>query len=83
MPEQVGRSSVRWEWRGSAQRNGESFDLGVIAGGNLWQRIWSAYRITRWNRWAAKDARERGMAFPEDAPRRLRDVDWRKVVTDK
>ena len=78
-----GRASVKWQFRAGAQRNGEAFDLGVIAGGNLWQRAHSAYRIVLWNKLSYAAAKERGFAFPEDAPRRLRDVDWRKVLTDK
>jgi len=76
------RSSVRWVIETSMVRSGKHFNIGTVGGGSRWQRLFSAIQILRWNRWAARDARNRGVDFPQDCPQRLRDVDWRRIWTN-
>ena len=60
-------------------RRGKTMKIGNVGSRRKLVRMLAAWRTVRWNRWASKDSAEHGEEFPADAPRRLRDVNWKKV----
>ena len=75
---QSARTEVQRKLYCTATRGNKSVKI-LVGGGSRWRRLWGVYQILRWNRWAYADAQERGIDFPADAPRHLRQGKWRSA----
>ena len=73
-------AKVKTEWtvEPTLMRGTKRFKVGPVDGSRF-RRIYSSFQIMRWNRWAKKDSARRGWEFPDDAPVRLRDLEWKKL----
>lgn len=71
-------ASVQREMRATVMRGDKQVNI-LVGGGARWRRLWGVLQILSWNRWAYKDARKRGVEFPEDAPRHLWQGKWRSA----
>lgn len=76
--ESVGQSDVRHELWTTVHRGDKEMEFHV-GGGSFFSRIKGNLSILAWNRWAAKDSKQKGVAFPEDAPKHFWQVNWISV----